>query len=96
MKITCAFCTRQSRKVLRVVLGSRFLDFSISGKSEKNGTRRNGRMCLQVLKESHKSRFDSYYLSELSRQCFSKQLYIPIDASPFFVMKMIGCGAKRL
>ena len=83
--------TQQSRKVLWVVLSSRFLDYSISGKSEKMA-RDAMDVCLQVLKESNKSRFDSYSVRNVPcwsyprlpfgivacaffRQRFSKQLY---------------------
>ena len=51
--------TRQSRKVLWEVVSLRFLDLSISGKSEKMA-RDAMDVCLQVLKENNKSRFDSY------------------------------------
>ena len=51
--------TPQSRKVLRVVLSSLLLDFGISGKSDKMA-RDAMDVCLRVLKESQKSRFDSY------------------------------------
>ena len=47
-------CTRQSRKVLWVVLSSPFFK-----QVWKNGERGHGRM-FRVLKESNKSRFDSY------------------------------------
>ena len=49
-------CTRQPRKVLWVVLSSLF-----SKEIWKNGRRSEAMdMCLRVLKESNKSRFDSY------------------------------------
>ena len=74
-------CTRQSRKALWVVLSLLFLKRNLKelvGKAME--------MCLRVLKESNKSRFDSYsrqkqyidhipyYLSGLSRARFSDNL----------------------
>ena len=68
--------TRQSRKALWVVLNSRLLGFSISAKSEKKA-RDAMDVCLQVPKESNKSRFDSYsvrnsvlIISQISRNSF--------------------------
>ena len=46
-------CTRQSRKVLWVVFSSLFFK-----EISKNG--KKGHVCLRVLKESNKSRFESY------------------------------------
>ena len=73
-------CTRQSRKVLWVVLSSLFFK-----KNWKNGTREPMDVCLRVLEESNKSRFDSYsvtnsdwsypilHLSRLSRAYYFGQ-----------------------
>ena len=48
-------CTRQSRKVLWVVLSSLFFK-----EIWENGTRGWMEICLRMLKESNKSRFESY------------------------------------
>ena len=48
-------CTRQSRKVLWVVLSSLFFKKNLKEWHERPWT-----VCFRVLKESNKSRFDSY------------------------------------
>ena len=50
-------CTRQSRKVLWVVLSSPLITVQ---KNLKEWHERPRTVCLQVLKKSNKSRFDSY------------------------------------
>ena len=50
-------CTRQSRKVLWVVLSSPLIT---AQKNLKEWHERPRTVCLQVLKKSNKSRFDSY------------------------------------
>ena len=74
-------CTRQSRGALWVILSS--LSFK---RNLKELVRKAVEMCLRVLKESNKSRFDRYsrqkqciahipyYLSGLSRAHFSDNL----------------------
>ena len=60
-KIVGKMCTRQSRKVLWVVFISRFLGLSTSRKkSEKTMTRHAMSVCFPGLKESNKSRLNSY------------------------------------
>ena len=76
-------CTRQSRKALWVAFG-----FTVLQRNLKELARKAMKMCLRVLTESNKSRFDSYsrqeqcidhipyYLSRLSRAHFSRQPFL--------------------
>ena len=78
-------CTRQSRKALWVVLSSLFFKRNLNELAGKAME-----MCLRVLKESNKSRFDSYsrqeqsidhipcYLSGLSRAHFFSTTFLEI------------------
>ena len=78
-------CTRQTRKALWVVF-----EFTVLQRNLEELARKAMKMCLRVLKESNKSRFDSYsrqeqcidhipyYLSGLSRAHFFPTTFLEI------------------
>ena len=71
-------CTRQSCKALWVVLSFFFQ------RNLKEFARKAMEMCLQVLKESNRSRFDSYSRQE---QC--------IDHIPYYLLGLSGAHFSR-
>ena len=92
-------CTRQFRKVLWVVL------VHCSSKKFERMAREAMDLSLQVLKESNKSRFDSYsfrnsvlimshiYLSGLSRAHFFPTTFFEIAVKLLFsVVRVFSCG----
>ena len=74
---------KSARSILKGIVGG--FEFSFFQRNLKELARKAMEMCLRVLKESNKSRFDSYsrqeqcidhipyYLSELSRAHFFRQ-----------------------
>ena len=96
-------CTRQTRKALWVVF-----EFTVLQRNLEELARKAMKMCLRVLKESNKSRFDSYsrqeqcidyipyYLSGLSRAHFFPTTFLEIAVYGHITAEMITCFSSYL